>query len=201
MWSILCCCRGMWLKRRKLCSSCFKVSRRELMLLERRVRMNEYEGFFTKNAYCWGSLFSTVDVSYLLLVGMSPFNLFTTHLCPSVWWPLVCFALCLAGFVAFWPLSSFCSFGLQLCWCRGILAFGHRHLFLNRFGSPLPFGCWHPSSLDMCLPRVLVAFLVLLPSLFLGIGWVGSAMCLWPLQLVSLVSLAYLLLLASWCLC
>ena len=76
MWSILDCCRGMWLKRRKLCSSCFKVSRRELMLLERRVKMNEDEWrlFHKKNSLLlgWGSLFSTVDVSYLMLVGMSP---------------------------------------------------------------------------------------------------------------------------------
>ena len=78
-------------------------------------------------------------------------NLFTRHLC-SISWPFVCFALCLAGFVAFWPLSSSCSFGLQLCWCRSTLVWGHRHLFFEPlwFSSPLwvlaPIVPWHVSS-------------------------------------------------------
>ena len=137
MWSILYCCRGMWLKRRKLCSSCFKVSRRELMLLERRVKMNEDEGFFTKKTvYCWswGSLFSTVDVSYLLLVGMSPFICLPTLLavvrldvggclcllpvlffpCVSIYLPGICVAFLGRLFALLFVLQVLWPFGLCL---------------------------------------------------------------------------------------
>lgn len=187
------------------------------------MKMKAFSQKKTVYRWSWGSLFSTVDVSYLLLVGMV-----SLHLSPNIagccppwcWWVLVfasCafLSLCLNLFTT--HLCSVCCFRLfallfvlQLLWPFGLcllvvpLASGFVDVvalwfgvivifFLNRFGSPLLFGCWHPSSLDTCLPCVLIAFL--------GIGWVGSAMCLWPLQVVPLVSLAYLLLLASWCLC
>ena len=144
-----------------------------------------------KTVYCWswGSLFSTVDVSYLLLVGMSPFICLPTLLavvrldvggclcllpvlffpCVSIYLPGICVAFLGRLFALLFVLQVLWPFGLCLLllvplassfvdvvalWFGVIVIF-----FLNRFGSPLLFGCWHPSSLDTCLPCVLIAFL------------------------------------------